>query len=112
MESFLAVVLIIVAVYIVYKIFTALLKWILIGLVIVLAIAYFSNPDESNYKKKFREVVKNIPVKIKDDALQIDDYKVFSLAKVKVDGEEKTVGVGAFGKVWYFDDVKEKIMNP
>ena len=112
MQSFLAVILIIVAIYIVYKIFTALLKWILIGLVIVLAIAWFSNPDESNHKKKFKEIVKNIPVKIKDDALQVYDYKVFSLAKVKVDGEEKTVGVGAFGKVWYFDDVNESITNP
>ncbi len=112
MQSFLAVVLIIIAVYIVYKIFTALLKWMLIGLVIVLAIAYFSNPDESNYKKKFKEIVKSLPVKIKDDALQVHDYKVFSLAKVKVAGEEQTVGVGAFGKVWYFDDAKESIVNP
>lgn len=112
MESILVVILIIVAVFIVYKIFTALLKWILIGLVIVLAIAWFSNPDESNHKKKFKEIVQNLPIKIKDDALQIDDYKVFSLAKVKVKGEEKTVGVGMFGKIWYFDDIKESIVNP
>ena len=41
------------------------------------------------------------------DAVQIDDYKVFSLTKVKVKGEEKLVGFGAFGKVWYFEDIKE-----
>ncbi len=112
MESFLAIILIIVAVYIVYKIFTSLLKWILIGLVIVLAIAYFSNPDESNHMKKFKDIVKNLPLKIKDDAIQVDDYKVFSLAKAKVHGAKKTVGIGAFGKVWYFDDIKELITNP
>jgi hypothetical protein len=112
MESVIVVVLVIAAVYIVYKIFTALLKWLLIGLVIVLAIAFFSNPDESNYRKKFKDITKNLPVKIKDDALQVDDYKVFSVVKVRVKGEKKTVGVGMFGKIWYFDDIKESIVNP
>jgi hypothetical protein len=56
--------------------------------------------------------VKNIPVEIKDDALQVDNYKVFSLVKVKVKGEKKTVGIGMFGKIWYFDDIKESIINP
>lgn len=112
MESIIVVIIIIAAVYIVYKIFTALLKWFLIGLVVVLAIAYFSNPDESNHKKKFREIVNNLPVKVKDDAIQVDDYKVFSLVKARVKGEKKTVGIGAFGKIWYFDDIKESIINP
>ncbi len=112
MESVIVIIVIIAAVYILYKIFTALLKWILIVFVVVLAIAYFSNPNESNHKKKFKEIMKNIPVDIKDDALQIKDYKVLSLVKVNVEGEEKTVGVGAFGKIWYFDDVEESILNP
>ncbi len=112
MESIIVAVLVVVAVYIVYKIFTALFKWILIGLVIVLAIAFFSNPDESNHKKKFKEIVSNLPIKVKDDAIHVDNYKVFSLVKVKVKGEKKTVGVGAFGKIWYFDDIKESIINP
>lgn len=112
MQSIIAIVLLIAAIFIAYKIFTALLKWIIIGLVVVLAIAYFSNPDESNHKKKFKEMVKNLPVKVKDDSIQVDDYKVFSLVKARVKGEKKTVGVGAFGKVWYFDDIKESIINP
>ena len=112
MESIIVIVLVVAAIYIVYKIFTTLFKWILIGLVVVLAIAFFSNPDESNYKKKFKDITKNLPVKVKDDALQVDDYKVFSLVRVRSKGEKKTVGIGAFGKVWYFDDMKEKIMNP
>jgi hypothetical protein len=112
MEAVIVVVIVIAAVYIVYKIFTALFKWILIGLVVVLAIAFFSNPDELNHKKKFKDIAKNLPFKIKNDAIQVDNYKVFSLARVNVKDGKKTVGVGMFGKIWYFDDVKESSINP
>ncbi|HPH46546.1 MAG TPA: hypothetical protein PKU83_06045, partial [Chryseolinea sp.] len=76
MESVIVIIVIIAAVYITYKIFSALLKWILIGIVVVMAIAYFSNPNESNHKKRFKEIAKNLPVEVKDDALQVADYKV------------------------------------
>jgi len=109
METLVVVGVGILALFIVYKIFKTLLKWLLIGGVIVLAIAFFSNPDESSHKKGLKEWTKNIPVKIEDNAIIVDDYKVFSIVKVKVDGTEKTTGVGAFGKVWYFEDIKEKL---
>ena len=98
----------ILALFIVFRIFKTLLKWLLIVLVVVLAIAYFSNPDESSHKQGFREWTKSLPVKIEDNAIQVDDYKVFSVTKVKIDGKEKITGVGAFGKVWYFDDLKNQ----
>ena len=109
MEIVIVVVLGILALFIVFRIFKTLLKWLLIGVVVVLAIAFFSNPDESNHKKGFKEWTKNIPVKIEDNAIKVDDYKVFSITKVKVDGKEKITGVGAFGKVWYFNDLKDQL---
>ena len=35
-----------------------------------------------------------------------EDLKVCSLTKLKISGDYKTVGIGAFGKVFLFDDVK------
>jgi hypothetical protein len=87
------------------------LKWLIIGFIVILAIAFFSNPDESNYLQTMKELAKNVPVKIKDNALQVNDYKVFSIAKVKKGGEDKIVGIGAFGKVWYFDDFKAQLQE-
>ncbi|MFT7249229.1 MAG: hypothetical protein ACI97P_002010 [Arcticibacterium sp.] len=38
--------------------------------------------------------------------VKIEDLKVLSLTKLKINGDYKTVGIGAFGKVFLFDDVK------
>ena len=109
MEIVIVVVLGILALFIVFRIFKTLLKWLLIGIVVVLAIAFFSNPDESNHRSGFKEWTKNMPVKIEDNAIKVDDDKVFSVTKVKVNGKEKITGVGAFGKVWYFNDLKDQL---
>lgn len=101
------VVLVVLGLFIVMKIFKALIKWVLIAVVAALAIAYFSNPDESNHKRSLKEFGQQLDIKIKDDAIQVDDYKVFSITKVKVNDEEKITGIGAFGKVWHFDDIKD-----
>ena len=104
MEVIIIIAVAVLALYIIFRIFKAILKWVLILAILVLAVAYFSNPDSSNYWQVLREKAGNVGLTIKDNALQISDYKLFSLAKVKKDGEEKTVGIGAFGKVWYFED--------
>ena len=109
METIVVVILIAVGLFIVLRIFKAILKWVLIAVVAVVAIAYFSNPSESNHKRSLKEIGQKLDIKIKDDAIQVDDYKVFSVTKVKVDGKEKITGIGAFGKVWYFDDIKDQI---
>jgi len=109
MEPIILILVGIVVVYLVYRIFKTLIKWVLILAVIVLAIAYFSNPDKENHLEGLQSLIGH--VKIKDDALKVDDYKVFSLAKAKVKGEEKLVGFGAFGKVWYFDDINDHFQN-
>ena len=109
METVIVIVLGMLALFIVFRIFKTLLKWLLIVIVVVLAIAFFSNPDESNHRQGFKEWTKNLPVKIEDNAIKVDDYKVFSVTKVKIDGKEKITGVGAFGKVWYFNDLKDQL---
>jgi len=107
MQNVIVIVLVVVGVFIVIKIFKTLLKWLLIAIVVVLALAYLSNPDESNHKRSLKEITSKLDIKVKDDAIQVDDYKVFSVTKVKVNGEEKITGIGAFGKVWHFDDMKD-----
>lgn len=107
MQTIIVVILIAIGLFIIVKIFKAILKWVLIAVIVVVAIAYFSNPDESNHKRSLKEIGQKLDVKIKDDAIQVDDYKVFSVTKVKVDGKEKITGIGAFGKVWHFNDIKD-----
>ena len=107
MESTVVIILVILILVLVFKVIKTLFKWLLIGIMVVLAFAYFSNPDEFQHRNGLRELTKNLSVKVKDNAVQVDNYKVFSLTKVWVDGKEKITGVGAFGKVWYFDDLKD-----
>ena len=107
METVVVVILVIIGLFIIFKIFKTILKWVLIIVVAALAIAYFSNPDETNHKRSLKEIGQNLDIKIKDDAIQVDNYKIFSVTKVKVDGKEKITGIGAFGKVWHFDDIKD-----
>jgi hypothetical protein len=109
MKTIVVVVLIAIGLFIILKVFKTILKWVLIAVVAVVAIAYFSNPDESNHKRSLKEIGQKLDIKIKDDAIQVDDYKIFSVTKVKVDGKEKITGIGAFGKVWHFDDIKDNI---
>ena len=107
MESIVVIILVVLVLFLVFKIIKALFKWLLIGIVVVLALAYFSNPDEFQHKKELKDLTKNLSVEVKDNAIQVDNYKVFSVTKVNINGKDKITGVGAFGKVWYFDDLKD-----
>ena len=107
METVVIVIVVVIGLFIIFKIFKTILKWVLIIVVAALAIAYFSNPDETTHKHSLKEIGQKLDIKIKDDAIQVDDYKIFSVTKVKVDGKEKITGIGAFGKVWQFDDIKD-----
>ncbi|HEX6226427.1 MAG TPA: hypothetical protein VFZ52_18535 [Chryseolinea sp.] len=106
METIILVVICLVVLFILFKIFKAFLKWGIILLILFFVIAYFTNPEESKHHRSLKETVKK---NIKEKLVKIDDYKIFSLTKVKVNGEEKVVGVGAFGKVWYFDDIEKSL---
>jgi hypothetical protein len=104
MEIIIIVAVVLVVLFILFKIFKAFIKWGIVIFVLILVVAYFTNPEELTHHKGLKKVTRNIT-----DKLKIDDYKIFSLTKVKVKGEEKIVGVGAFGKVWYFDDIEKSL---
>jgi hypothetical protein len=112
METALIIAAGLVLLFVLFKIFKAFLKWGIILVLFFLVISYFTNPNESTHRKKLEDKTKDLSLrKIRQKLVDIDDYKFFSLTKVTVDGEEKIVGIGAFGKVWYFDDLKEKLKN-
>ena len=95
-----------VVLFILFRIFKAFLKWGIILLILFFVIAYFTNPEDATHHQSLKDAVKK---NVKDKLVKIDDYKIFSLTKVKVNGEEKIVGIGAFGKVWYFDDIEKSL---
>ncbi len=94
-------------------------------IIILLAIAIFTNPDEQVHKEtlkmKLTEVIDESMAERREDILtsnawklagpqmmevflqnnfSVDDYKVLSLTKINWDNQSYIVGVGAFGNVW------------
>jgi hypothetical protein len=51
----------------------------------------------------------NTMEKYLNNIVEVEDLKVCSLTKLKINGNYKTVGIGAFGMVFLFDDVKSTI---
>ena len=90
--------------YLLFKLFKTVFKWFLIAIVVLVVIAFFSNPDFAAHNDKLSGIKKELSREIKEKKVMFDDYKIFSLTKKKVDGEERIVGVGAFGKVWTFEE--------
>ena len=110
METGVIVVIGLIVLFILFRIFKAFLKWGIIILLIALVAAYFTNPDESVHRQSFKIKSKELSIKrVRPKDLLIEDYKLFSLSMVNVEGEMKLVGIGAFGTIWYFADLKEKI---
>lgn len=104
MQTIVIVAVVLVILYLVFKLFKTLFKWLLIAIVVLAIIAFASNPDFNAHSDKLTSMKKELSKEIKEKKVTFDDYKIFSLTKKKVNGEEKIVGVGAFGKVWYFDE--------
>ncbi|MEJ1237271.1 hypothetical protein WBG78_04020 [Chryseolinea sp. T2] len=104
METVIVVAVILLVLYLVFKLFKTLFKWLLIAILVVAVIAFFSNPNFDDHSKKLTSMKKDLKQELNEKKVIFDDYKIFSLTKKKIDGEEKIVGVGAFGKVWYFDE--------
>ena len=76
MEPIVVVIAVLVAFYLVFKLFKTLLKWLVLGVVVVVAIAYFSNPDSKAHKDKFTSMGKELSHDIK--GIKFDDYKILS----------------------------------
>lgn len=47
--------------------------------------------------------------KLVDNLITSDNYVLFSLTKVKILGETRVIGIGIFGKVFIFKDLKDII---
>jgi hypothetical protein len=104
MQSIAVVLAVLLVLYLLFKLFKTLFKWLLIAMIVLAVIAFFSNPDLAAHNSKLAHVKKKLKREIKEKEVMFDDYRIFSLTRKNVDGEEKVVGVGVFGKVWTFDD--------
>jgi hypothetical protein len=105
---------------------------LVIALLIIVA-AIFTNPSLEKHQAAVKEKVENmdeINADVDGDTLKklgallgdaiglktmekylnnnvkIEDLKVCSLTKMKINGEYKTVGIGAFGNVWLMGELK------
>lgn len=97
------------AIFLVYKIFKAIFKWLLlIGIALAVIAGYYTNPTKEVQQDYVIEEARSLGVKkIRKKNILVDDYKVFSVTKLKVEKEEKIVGIGAFGKVWFIGNLAE-----
>lgn len=109
MQIAIVVVTILVILFILFRIFKTLLKWFIIAIIVILIVGYFTNPREDDHRESLKEKAKELSLRIRERNVSIDDYKVFSVTKVKVKGEERITGIGFLGKVWHFGDLKEKL---
>jgi len=109
METLIVIAIALVILYVVFRIFKTIIKWVLIVVLAIIVSGFFTNPKESDHRKSLKETIQNLPVKVREKAIKIEDYKIFSVTKVKVQGEEKIVGIGAFGTVWYFNDIEGRL---
>jgi hypothetical protein len=105
----------------------------LLILAIIALVGVFTNPPLEKHQRAIREKVENLKdinedidgddlkkigallgeaiglntmEKYLNNNVKIEDLKVCSLTQLKMNGEYKTVGIGAFGKIFLFDDVK------
>lgn len=109
MQIAIVVITILVILFILFRIFKTLLKWFIIAIIAILTIGYFTNPKEADHRQSLKERAKELSLRIRERTVSIDDYKVFSVTKVKVKGEERITGIGFMGKVWHFGDLREKL---
>src|SRR5688572_22020550 len=101
MKTLLLIAAALIILFILFKILKAFIKIGIFLIIFLLAVAYFTNPDDSTHRQRLQETVKEFGLKkVKEKNVQIDDYFLFSLTKVNADGKQKVVGIGAFGKVW------------
>lgn len=109
MQIAIVVIITLVILFILFRIFKTLLKWFIIAVIAILIIGYFTNPEEADHRQSLKERAKEFSMRIRERTISVDDYKVFSVTKVKVKGEDRITGIGFMGKVWHFGDLKEQL---
>ena len=48
---------------------------------------------------------------IANDAVNADNYLLFSLTTLQIQYEERNIGIGLFGQVFLFDDLEDALKN-
>jgi hypothetical protein len=106
MKLVIIAIVVLVLLFIVFKLFKTVVKWTFILLVALFVVAFFTNPNESAIREDLKKTTKELRLKkIRDKSVQVTNYKLFSLVKVERGDMPETVGVAAFGRVWYFDNL-------
>ena len=101
MEILIFIIVGIILMLLLFKMVKAFFKWTLV-LVVLVIIAYFTNPSESIHRETLKAMLKSEKLKrVRNSAISVKDYQVFSLTKIDIKDRKHTVGIGAFGKVWY-----------
>ncbi len=108
----------------------------LIIFLVLIAIAFFTNPSKEAHKEALRtkltQVIDESMAERQNDAVTfgawklagpqmtevflqnnfaVDDYKVLSLTKINWDNQSYIVGVGAFGNVWITKRLNKELAN-
>ncbi len=111
-------------------------KLIILFLLIVLAVAFFTNPDEQVHqaalKAKSTEIMDEIIAERTDvigsvawqfageqlfngfinSHVSVDNYYLFSVPKLNWDGKSYPIGVGVFGKVFITKQLNRDVVQP
>ncbi|OPZ28692.1 MAG: hypothetical protein BWZ00_01251 [Bacteroidetes bacterium ADurb.BinA174] len=104
--------------------------------IVIIAIAFFTNPDKEAHKEAIIEKTDQIMEEIiaeRNDAISstawelagkkllsefidtnvtVDNYYLFSIPKVNWDGNSYPIGVGAFGKVYITKHLNRDVVQP
>ena len=49
--------------------------------------------------------------KLVENMVSVDNYVIFSITNVRIDGKKKSVGYGLFGNVFIFGEIKKNFRN-
>jgi hypothetical protein len=110
MELTIAAVIGLILLFIIYRIFKTFVKWLFLLILGLAIVGYFTNPDEQAHHASLSEETKALGIKrIRKKDIQVDDYKVLSVTKVKAGTGESIVGIAAFGRIWYPGDLERKL---
>ena len=106
----------------------------MIAIVLILLIAVFTNPSQTEHKEKIKEIFttyyqksleenkldsensfaafgsllgQSLINKMIENAVTSDNYVFFSITKITFEGEKKSIGYGIFGNVFLSDKIED-----